>query len=898
MSRWDDFVDDHSWVSRILSVRKYLPPLNFITIHYAYFIVVCLISSVIFWQSSDPASPISYTDSLFLVVSAMTEAGLNTVNLSALTTWQQTMLFLLIMLGSTVWVSMWTVLARKHVFKKRFDDIVRAERVRRLSQRGSSMSLTLPKLRKAISFRKAQTVPVPDQNLPAIGNRALKSKLDPEVDRLQVAKAMPKSRRALSLPDLDLMEPPRASAGPEPEPRSPDTPDRHIVFVDTLHRAEGSNATSTGTSYFNERRPTRRNGAAKTPADQDRVELSIRHFLGSRSSSRNGQFHSLTSEERENLGGCEYRALKALGVLVPLYYFLWQFLGCVALGAWMNNNMPDTAKANGINPWWLGVFNGVSAFNNSGMSLLDANMIPFQNAYFVLITMGLMILAGNTAYPLFLRLIVWIGLKLLKAVTKCDANDDLKATFEFILKYPRRVYTNLFPSRPTWWLFFMLIWLNSIDWVAFEIMNIGNSVIESIPTGSRILDGLFQALAVRSGGFYVVPISQVYIGLQVLYVIMMYISVYPVVITMRHSNVYEERSLGIYSGDGFSTSDADLEAAAPLFSADGHDSESHIHASTTNGALSTAPTLVRRLSRSSAAVDIGHALQRTFTWNGVGAPPAMRGNKSYNGPTPNRPGGSSSKRNSRIGFISQQIHRQLAHDIWWLVLAVLVITTIETSYFMADPVAFSVFNIIFEVVSAYGTVGISVGIPRDAYSFSGAWHTDSKLVLCLVMLRGRHRGLPVALDHAVEWTPSRLLSQSRSLVLNESLVELKNRREGRLVLELREEDAVEPEVDSISHGSGLARKTVRRIEIFRLLLFWLCLATASPSCDEFALMPLAIRLWDWRAVEDGDTRGPTSPAIWTKIRPWVAIADKIVAGEISISIESGSKKEVPLYEEN
>jgi Trk-type K+ transport system membrane component len=24
---------------------------------------------------------------------------------------------------------------------------------------------------------------------------------------------------------------------------------------------------------------------------------------------------------------------------------------------------------------WLGIFNGVSAFNNSGMSLLDANMV-------------------------------------------------------------------------------------------------------------------------------------------------------------------------------------------------------------------------------------------------------------------------------------------------------------------------------------------------------------------------------------------------------------------------------------------------------------------------------------------------------------------------------------------
>lgn len=73
--------------------RSWLPPLNFITIHYAYFISVCLVSSLVFWGSSSPAWSISYTDSLFLVVSAMTEAGLNTVNLSQLTTWQQSLLF-------------------------------------------------------------------------------------------------------------------------------------------------------------------------------------------------------------------------------------------------------------------------------------------------------------------------------------------------------------------------------------------------------------------------------------------------------------------------------------------------------------------------------------------------------------------------------------------------------------------------------------------------------------------------------------------------------------------------------------------------------------------------------------------------------------------------------------
>ncbi|KAK3079949.1 hypothetical protein LTS18_003525, partial [Coniosporium uncinatum] len=96
----------------------------------------------------------------------------------------------------------------------------------------------------------------------------------------------------------------------------------------------------------------------------------------------------------------------------------------------------------------------------------------------------------------------------------------------------------------------------------------------------------------------------------------------------------------------------------------------------------------------------------------------------------------------------------LAHDVWWLVLAIFLISIIEGSQFERDPATFSVFNIIFEVVSGYATVGISVGVPWNAYSFSGAWHKLSKLILCAVMLRGRHRGLPVAIDKAV-MLPSR-----------------------------------------------------------------------------------------------------------------------------------------------
>jgi Trk-type K+ transport system membrane component len=221
---------------------------------------------------------------------------------------------------------------------------------------------------------------------------------------------------------------------------------------------------------------------------------------------------------------------------------------------------------------------------------------------------------------------------------------------------------------------------------------------------------------------------------------MMYISVYPVVITMRHSNVYEERSLGIYADEPESTTDSE-EALV------GSPRDSMIG---------------RPLQRSGTF--IGQALKHAVTFQGVGVH------------EPQQPG-----EESRISFVTHQIQGQLAHDLWLLVLAVLVITTIETGNFLGDPVTFSVFNVIFEVVSAYGCVGISVGLPTQAYSFSGAWHAASKLVLCVVMLRGRHRGLPVALDRAVrlpgdnlyndeqeDWRIRRTMTNSRRVSMDMS----------------------------------------------------------------------------------------------------------------------------------
>ena len=82
-----------------------------------------------------------------------------------------------------------------------------------------------------------------------------------------------------------------------------------------------------------------------------------------------------TSRDCHEAGGVEYWALTLLSYIVSAYFVLFQLCGCIGLGWWISVHMPDIPLRNGLNPWWMGAFNAVSAFNNFGMSLLDKNMV-------------------------------------------------------------------------------------------------------------------------------------------------------------------------------------------------------------------------------------------------------------------------------------------------------------------------------------------------------------------------------------------------------------------------------------------------------------------------------------------------------------------------------------------
>ncbi|KAH7102157.1 cation transport protein-domain-containing protein [Auriculariales sp. MPI-PUGE-AT-0066] len=782
--------------------------LNFYRIHLIIFTFTPLIFSGIFYGANGRYH-ISYVDALFNCVSAMTVTGLATVDLSSLTRFQQVLIFFQACIGNVVFVSWIMVYIRVHFFEKKLKHIIAAE-IQRQSGANSpedtsvvGPSSSLPARIAAMLIRRSnaskeksrRTVSASDtkalSNITEMeetggGASSLKAKLRANmIRRVDTAPRLinpqgwisehgpvviPPPPAILSGPltaeaPPPFVESPRRESieltveSPEGEGESPN-PDRvdsnfqfplrrrHHPDVDTQlkptnTRHSGANFPRTQTVEFAPHPPLRAHGRQHSIAPSHPESLNASYFprahsydsrnmprsqsfgprqysiqpqrdigfggfpwpttlamrfirylfpnVGNRlrrtftmprtSTHMSGRDGPLSDSGRpaylsfdailEELGGVEYRALYMLLWVIGLYHIGTQLIGCLIIAPYISRpRWKDTFNPPNLHrpvPLFT-FFQIMSAYTNTGLSLVDQSMVPFQHAYPMIVFMVFLILAGNTAFLITmtsLRFAIWIMSKCVKARSK-------KAeTIAFLLDHPRRCFVYLFPSHQTWFLLTVLIILNFFDWAMFLLLDIGNPEFETVPLGTRFIVGLLQAVAVRTAGFGTVTMSALAPAVKVLYVCMMYISVYPIALSVRTTNVYEEKSLGVF--DDEERGDGDEP------SGDG---------------------------------PRGAVWGRYLTWHA---------------------------------------RKQLAFDMWWLGLALFLICIVERSDLQDEENAswFNIFSIVFELVSAYGTVGLSLGIPTANYSFVGALKPLSKLIICAVMIRGRHRGLPVAIDRAV-----------------------------------------------------------------------------------------------------------------------------------------------------
>ena len=77
---------------------------------------------------------------------------------------------------------------------------------------------------------------------------------------------------------------------------------------------------------------------------------------------------------------------------------------------------------------------------------------------------------------------------------------------------------------------------------------LNDPIVTILSPGIRVVDGWFQAVSTRTAGLAVVNLALLHPAIQVSYLLMMYISVFPIAISVRRTNVYEEKSLGIWGG--------------------------------------------------------------------------------------------------------------------------------------------------------------------------------------------------------------------------------------------------------------------------------------------------------------------------------------------------------------
>eukprot|EP01122_Echinamoeba_exundans_P012674 TRINITY_DN5363_c0_g1_i1.p1 TRINITY_DN5363_c0_g1~~TRINITY_DN5363_c0_g1_i1.p1 ORF type:complete len:593 (+),score=102.60 TRINITY_DN5363_c0_g1_i1:96-1874(+) len=347
----------------------------------------------------------------------------------------------------------------------------------------------------------------------------------------------------------------------------------------------------------------------------------------------------------------EYKALKKLSLVVFVYWAGLQFLGFLALSIYfaVNTGTRPIFEKRGMSPVWFSMFFTAQGFQNCGFGSLE----DFNLDAYVLITLSILIMAGNVAYPIFLRLIITVIHRFSKK----------KTVWRFILDHPRRCFTHLFSNGQTAWLATTIIGLILVEVIAFLALDWNLSVFVPLPIPARFLNAYFHAVSTRAVGWNSVDINQANPAMLIIWAVMMYISSYPVSLSVRASTVGKGKK-----------SDVDEEGMI----------------------YKTEDTQFRS------------------TWG-------------------------------------NQAKFFLARDATFVFAAIFMIAAAEASKLRADKENFTLFMIIFEVFSAYGTVGMSMGYPGNPASTSAIFTTFSKIVICGLMLAGRHRGLPDSIDRAVQW---------------------------------------------------------------------------------------------------------------------------------------------------
>jgi hypothetical protein len=410
-------------------------------------------------------------------------------------------------------------------------------------------------------------------------------------------------------------------------------------------------------------------------------------------------------------GGVEYRALGCIVRVILAYFVIAQVAVAVGWGLYLSASRVDASQLHAT-PWWWAFFHAVASFNNAGFSTMPDNMVPFATDAAILLPSAALILLGSVAYPVAVRILV-------AALARLPWVDQ--AAYQYLLAHPRKCFTHLFSARHSLILAGTVVAILVVEVAVFVGLDVRLPNFQQFSTSDMVLMGFYQGVSSRHAGFSVVDLSLVAPGVTLAYLIFMYLTAYPFLFLERRSGQSARASA---TEEQVPPSPVhDIEARLPL------------------GGASLAAMARRRRGRAhsdAAAVPTVPARTRLVRFE-MG---------SYEDHALATPLAAPAVADSSAAAFARNV---LAADVFWLGLAWFAIAVAESYQLVVDPHRdrLSLYAVLFELVSAYGNVGLTLGYPGVSYSLSGRFSPCSKCVVIAVMLAGRHRGLPRSIDAAV-----------------------------------------------------------------------------------------------------------------------------------------------------
>jgi len=406
-------------------------------------------------------------------------------------------------------------------------------------------------------------------------------------------------------------------------------------------------------------------------------------------------FRTAFEERLRKRQSLEYMALGKVLKIVLGFIFMAQLTGFLVIYIFAVGDAAFLRQLENwkVGPAWHSFYLVVSSFQNNGLTLMPNSVESLNRKPVPLMASAMLILVGNTCFAICIRLIASVMLK----CTRKDSQD--RKAYTFLLEHPRRCFTHLFPPEHTLWLCIVLFSLTGSQIACFLIEEWNSAALDGMGAWDKLWNAVYQGVTSRTAGLNSVDINGLSAATTFLMCVCMYISTSPTVVTMRLSSLIDEVDITGH-----------LEGVDDSFVA---------------------------------------GFQRQESKGGTGK----------QGPGP---AGTSSVRD--------QARRYLLQDVTYLVLMIFFILVFEKSKLDASIQSscrlgtsgeayqaygdFSVYKVVFEVISAYGTVGLSLGFRRSPASFSGSWTRTSQLLLIFAMVLGRLRGLPDSIDPSVSFTMS------------------------------------------------------------------------------------------------------------------------------------------------